>query len=108
MDQTKTAMGGRKLKQWIERPLVNANKINERHDAVAVLLDHYYERNQLQDELVKVYDLERLAGRIAFGSVNGRDLIQLKASLQQVPKIKYILEQIADKSFKTCLKSSFH
>ncbi|MBV0930024.1 DNA mismatch repair protein MutS [Lentilactobacillus sp. IMAU92037] len=104
LDQTKTAMGGRKLKQWIERPLVNANKINERHDAVAVLLDHYYERNQLQDELVKVYDLERLAGRIAFGSVNGRDLIQLKASLQQVPKIKYILEQIADKSFQDMLE----
>ncbi|KRL21820.1 DNA mismatch repair protein MutS [Lentilactobacillus kisonensis] len=103
LDQTKTAMGGRKLKQWIERPLVNSNKINERHDAVGILLDHYYERNQLQDELIKVYDLERLAGRIAFGSVNGRDLIQLKTSLQQVPKIKYILEQIADKSFKDML-----
>jgi DNA mismatch repair protein MutS len=103
LDQTKTAMGGRKLKQWIERPLVNANRINERHDAVAVLLDHYYERNQLQDELIKVYDLERLAGRIAFGSVNGRDLIQLKTSLKQVPKIKYILEQVADKSFQEML-----
>ncbi len=104
LDQTKTAMGGRKLKQWIERPLVNRAEINNRHNAVAVLLDHYYERSQLQDELIKVYDLERLAGRIAFGSVNGRDLIQLKASLQQVPKIKYILEQIADKSFDDVLK----
>lgn len=103
LDQTKTAMGGRKLKQWIERPLVNRTRIEERHDAVGVLLDHYYERNQLQDELIKVYDLERLAGRIAFGSVNGRDLIQLKTSLKQVPKIKYILEQIADKSFKDML-----
>lgn len=104
LDQTKTAMGGRKLKQWIERPLVNKSKISERQDAVGVLLDHYYERSQLQDELIKVYDLERLAGRIAFGSVNGRDLIQLKTSLQQVPKIKYILEQIADNSFKDMLK----
>lgn len=69
--------GRPKLKQWIERPLVNRNMINKRHDAVGVLLDHYFERNQLQDELIKVYDLERLAGRIAFGSVNGRDLIQL-------------------------------
>lgn len=105
LDQTKTAMGGRKLKQWIERPLVNRKLINQRHDAVAVLLDHYFERNQLQDELIKVYDLERLAGRISFGSVNGRDLIQLKASLKQVPKIKYILEQIADKSFEDMLKN---
>lgn len=105
LDQTKTAMGGRKLKQWIERPLVNRNMINKRHDAVGVLLDHYFERNQLQDELIKVYDLERLAGRIAFGSVNGRDLIQLKTSLKQVPKIKYILEQIADKSFEEMLKN---
>lgn len=105
LDQTKTAMGGRKLKQWIERPLVNRNMINKRHDAVAVLLNHYFERNQLQDELIKVYDLERLAGRIAFGSVNGRDLIQLKTSLKQVPKIKYILEQIADKSFEEMLKN---
>ncbi|MBW0245035.1 DNA mismatch repair protein MutS [Lentilactobacillus parabuchneri] len=105
LDQTKTAMGGRKLKQWIERPLVNRNMINQRHDAVGVLLDHYFERNQLQDELIKVYDLERLAGRIAFGSVNGRDLIQLKTSLEQVPKIKYILEQIADKSFDEMLKN---
>lgn len=105
LDQTKTAMGGRKLKQWIERPLVNRNMINQRHDAVGVLLDHYFERNQLQDELIKVYDLERLAGRIAFGSVNGRDLIQLKTSLEQVPKIKYILEQIADKSFDGMLKN---
>ncbi len=105
LDQTKTAMGGRKLKQWIERPLVNRNMINQRHDAVGVLLDHYFERNQLQDELIKVYDLERLAGRIAFGSVNGRDLIQLKTSLEHVPKIKYILEQIADKSFDEMLKN---
>ncbi|MFT8400306.1 MAG: DNA mismatch repair protein MutS [Lentilactobacillus diolivorans] len=105
LDQTKTAMGGRKLKQWIERPLVNRRKINERHDAVAILLDHYFERNQLQDELIKVYDLERLAGRVAFGSVNGRDLIQLKTSLQQVPKIKYILDQIADHSFDDILKN---
>ncbi len=96
LDQTKTAMGGRKLKQWIERPLVNKDKIIERHGAVAVLLDHYFERNQLADELIKVYDLERLAGRIAFGSVNGRDLIQLKTSLLQIPKIRYIIDQIND------------
>lgn len=94
LDQTKTAMGGRKLKQWIERPLVNSKKIDERQKLIQIFLDNYFERKQLQDELVKVYDLERLIGRISFGSVNGRDLIQLKNSLNQVPKIKYILDSL--------------
>ena len=57
-------------------------------------MDNYFERSNLQQELTQVYDLERLAGRVAYGSVNGRDLIQLKTSLLQVPKIKYILETL--------------
>ncbi|WP_283678721.1 DNA mismatch repair protein MutS [Lentilactobacillus sp. Marseille-Q4993] len=104
LDQTKTAMGGRKLKQWIERPLVNKKIINNRHEIVDVFVNHYFERNQLQDELIKVYDLERLSGRVAFGSVNGRDLIQLKTSLQQVPKIQYIISQIESKDLKPLVK----
>ena len=94
MDETKTAMGSRLLKQWLERPLIDEQAIIERQDKVQVFLDHYFERQNLQTELTKVYDLERLAGRVAYGSVNGRDLIQLKASLQQVPKIRYILEEM--------------
>ncbi|WP_268913231.1 DNA mismatch repair protein MutS [Lentilactobacillus sp. SPB1-3] len=104
LDQTKTAMGGRMLKQWIERPLVNEAKIEQRQNIVEVLVDHFFERNQLQDELVSVYDLERLSGRVAFGSVNGRDLIQLKSSLMQVPKVQYILEQVATSDFDDLLK----
>ena len=92
LDETKTAMGSRLLKRWLDRPLIDQQKIEERQDKVQVLLDNYFERQNLQDELIKVYDLERLAGRVAYGSVNGRDLIQLKTSLQQVPKIKYVLE----------------
>lgn len=57
-------------------------------------LEHYFERSSLQDELKQVYDLERLAGRIAFGNVNGRDLIQLKTSLAHVPQIRYVLEEL--------------
>ena len=94
LDETKTAMGSRLLKQWLDRPLINEDQINERLDKVGVLLDHYFERNNIQDELTKVYDLERLAGRVAYGNVNGRDLIQLKTSLEQVPKIKYVLETL--------------
>lgn len=99
LDETKTAMGGRLLKQWLDRPLLSLDEIQERQDKVDELLQHYFERSNLQDELVKVYDLERLAGRVAFGSVNGRDLIQLKTSLQQVPKIKYVLEELDQNVF---------
>ena len=94
LDATKTAMGSRLLKRWIDRPLIDRDQITARQDKVAALLDHYFERSNLQEELTKVYDLERLAGRVAYGSVNGRDLIQLQTSLQQVPKIKYTLETL--------------
>ncbi|MEJ6400408.1 DNA mismatch repair protein MutS [Nicoliella lavandulae] len=97
LDETKTAMGGRKLKRWLARPLINQTAIVERQNAVQELLDHYFERSELQDALVKVYDLERLAGRVAFGNVNGRDLIQLKSSLGQIPQIKYTLGQLNPK-----------
>ncbi|TWW12924.1 DNA mismatch repair protein MutS [Dellaglioa algida] len=99
LDDTKTAMGGRLLKQWIDRPLINYAEILDRQNKVDLLINHYFERSTLQEELVKVYDLERLAGRVAFGSVNGRDLVQLKLSLKQVPKIKYVLEEINDGTF---------
>lgn len=99
LDETKTAMGGRLLKQWLDRPLIVKQDIETRQNKVAALLDHYFERRNLQEELVKVYDLERLAGRVAFGSVNGRDLIQLKTSLRQVPKIRYILSELDAKVF---------
>ncbi|WP_369395596.1 DNA mismatch repair protein MutS [Lentilactobacillus senioris] len=100
LDQTKTAMGGRKLKQWVERPLISRDAISKRQEVVEDLLNHYYERNQLTDDLIKVYDLERLASRIAFGSVNGRDLIQLKTSLEQMPKIRHALDSFTATSLK--------
>ena len=99
LDETKTAMGGRLLKQWLDRPLVNRADILSRQTKVKVLVDQYFERNSLQEELTKVYDLERLAGRVAFGSVNGRDLIQLKTSLNQIPKLQHVLNELASDTF---------
>ncbi|GAX04356.1 DNA mismatch repair protein MutS [Secundilactobacillus pentosiphilus] len=99
LDETKTAMGGRLLKQWLDRPLVNRKDILSRQKKVSVLVDQYFERNSLQEELTRVYDLERLAGRVAFGSVNGRDLIQLKTSLQQIPKLQHILNELPETAF---------
>ncbi|UQS85189.1 DNA mismatch repair protein MutS [Apilactobacillus apisilvae] len=100
LDETKTAMGGRKLKKWLDRPLIVKHKIVERQNSVQELLDHYYERNEISDILIKVYDLERLAGKVSFGSVNGRDLIQLQSSLEQVPKLRYEIASIDAKTFK--------
>lgn len=94
LDETKTAMGGRLLKQWLDRPLIQQSQITARQDQVASLIHAFFERADLQEALTKVYDLERLAGRVAFGSVNGRDLIQLRTSLQQVPYIHAILSGI--------------
>lgn len=96
LDETKTAMGSRLLKQWLARPLINVEKLKERQHFVQVFLDNYFQRSSFQDYLTKVYDLERLAGRVAYGTVNGRDLIQLKTSLEQVPEIKSILLDIGD------------
>lgn len=91
MDETKTAMGGRLLKQWIDRPLIRKGQIEERQEIVETLIAHLFEREDLRERLKEVYDLERLAGRVAYGNVNARDLIQLKESLKQVPAIKQLV-----------------
>ncbi|MCD7033691.1 DNA mismatch repair protein MutS [Metabacillus sp. GX 13764] len=87
LDETKTAMGGRLIKQWIDRPLLSKKEIEKRLGVVEVFLEKYFEREDLRESLKEVYDLERLAGRVAFGNVNGRDLIQLKKSLEKIPGI---------------------
>ena len=104
LDETKTAMGGRLLKQWLDRPLIQLNQIKSRQEMVASLLNSYFERLDLQSALTKVYDLERLAGRVAFGNVNGRDLIQLKTSLEQVPLIRQLIEGIDQGQWTDLLK----
>lgn len=87
-------MGGLLLKQWIDRPLIQKRQIQARQRMVSSLLNAYFERMDLNETLTRVYDLERLAGRVAFGNVNGRDLIQLKTSLAQVPRIRELLQGI--------------
>ncbi|OLS39189.1 DNA mismatch repair protein MutS [Bacillus sp. MRMR6] len=94
LDETMTAMGGRMLKHWIDRPLITREIIESRHKLVEILMSHYFERQELREKLREVYDLERLAGRVAFGNVNARDLVQLKRSLIQIPFLKQILENM--------------
>lgn len=98
LDDVKTAMGGRRLKQWIEKPLLNREKIEDRLNAVSALKKHMLERETLRKLLNDVYDLERLVGRVSFGNVNPREVLQLKRSLDQVPSIKKTLDDIPDES----------
>ncbi|MBN6188686.1 DNA mismatch repair protein MutS [Aneurinibacillus sp. BA2021] len=95
LDQTATAMGGRLLRRWIDKPLVNKAEIERRQAAVQALLDGWMARDELRTCLKDVYDLERLAGRIAYGTASPRDLIQLKASLQTIPLLKKILRELS-------------
>ncbi|MEX2804716.1 DNA mismatch repair protein MutS [Streptococcus sp. H31] len=92
LDKTKTAMGMRLLRSWIDRPLVSRKAILERQNIIQVFLDSFFERSDLTDSLKGVYDIERLASRVSFGKANPKDLLQLGHTLTQVPLIKKILE----------------
>lgn len=81
-------MGGRLLRDWIERPLRDAERIGERLDAVECFTRRPFEANALREALSGVYDIERLLSRIAYDALNARDCLSLRASLQAVPLIR--------------------
>ncbi|PKI23034.1 DNA mismatch repair protein MutS [Staphylococcus succinus] len=91
MDETKTPMGARRLKQWIDRPLIHKQQIEARLNTVEQFINHFIERDTLRNHLNQVYDIERLVGRVSYGNVNARDLIQLKHSISEIPNIKHLL-----------------
>lgn len=91
LDETKTAMGTRMLRSWIDRPLVSNSAIQKRMEIVQIFLDHFFERSDLIEALKGVYDLERLASRVSFGKAVPVDFLQLANSLSNVPAIKNIL-----------------
>ncbi len=93
LDKTTTAMGGRLLKQWLSRPLLSLDRIKQRQQMVQALLDDYFTRENIVDSLKGVYDLERLSGRVAFGNVNPRELLQLAKSLEAT---KPIIQALAE------------
>lgn len=97
LDETVTAMGARLLKKWIERPLLSYDLINKRLNIVESFNKSFLQRDELRESLKTVYDIERLAGRISYGNVNARDLIQLKKSLKNIPNIKHVLSSISCK-----------
>ncbi|XVG99936.1 DNA mismatch repair protein MutS [Eubacteriales bacterium KG127] len=103
LDKTKTAHGSRVLKQWLREPLNDADLINLRLDAVEELFSFSSLRNDLRAELSAIYDFQRLTGKIASGSLNGKDMIALRNSLVKLPKIKSIIS-----SFKSTLLENLY
>lgn len=91
LDKTSTSMGGRTLRRWLNDPLVDVFEINKRLEAVKELKENVILRGDITDSLKKVYDMERLSGRIAYGNATGRDMISLKNSCKQLPEVKKVL-----------------
>ena len=100
LDKTATSMGGRMLRRWINDPLVDVKEINERLEAVKELKENMILRGDILETLTRVYDIERLAGRISYGNANARDLISLKSSLSKLPELKTELSQTNSKMLK--------
>lgn len=94
LDKTKTAMGARCLKSWLMNPLKNRSEIEKRYDYIERLNKEFLLREELRTDLYEVYDLERLCGKVICGSLNGRDVLQIKNSLKVLPDIKRIIGEL--------------
>ncbi len=105
LDKTRTAMGARLLRTWIEQPLIHKEEILDRQKAIEELNMNYISREELGEYLNPVYDLERLIGRISYKSANPRDLLAFRNSIAMVPHIKNLLEEFTCKKL-TMLKDS--
>ena len=91
IDKCKTAMGSRKLKSWMLKPLRDKSMIESRYDKITKLNEEFLLRSELAKDLYEIYDIERLCGKVAIGSANARDLLQLNNSLKVLPDIKRII-----------------
>ena len=100
LDKTKTAMGARMLRGFIEQPLIKRQDIEERLDAIEELNRHVITREEMREYLDAIYDLERLMGRVSYKSANPRDLIALKNSLQMLPNIRILAEELKASEWK--------
>ncbi len=92
LDDTSTAMGARLLRKWIEQPLINIDRIRARNEAVGYLVENLMVKDEITAILKKIYDLERLTSKVSTANCNGRDLISIKNSLEELPDLKNILK----------------
>ena len=95
LDKCKTAGGSRLLKDWILNPIKDIKELNLRYDKIEKLNEEFILKDELRDNLDEVYDIERLTGKVTNGSINARDLLQLKKSLCILPKIKDIIQKLS-------------
>ena len=100
LDKTSTSMGGRQLRRWINDPLIDITEINNRLDSVKELKENLILKGDLIDSLKRVYDIERLIGKISYGNANARDMISLKNSIGKLPEIKELLSKTESKMLK--------
>ena len=100
LDHTVTAMGARLLRRWITRPLLEVEVIKKRLDAVENLVNDHFLRGDLRRLLDGLHDVERLVGRIGFGSANARDLVALRRALERIPAIKEVLNRTTASRFQ--------
>lgn len=101
IDKAVTSMGSRRLRWWLSYPLMDVDTIRERLVAVSEIREHHIRRENIRKTLSRVYDLERLAGRVSLGVVNGRDLIAMKSSLMALPEIRALLADMESPFIKT-------
>ena len=100
LDKTSTSMGGRLLRRWLNDPLIDENEINKRLGAVEELKNDIMLRGEVVENLKKVYDIERLAGKMAYGNGTPRDMITLKNSLSRLPDIRQVLQNVNSEYLK--------
>ena len=105
LDKTSTSMGGRLLRRWLNDPLIDVLEINKRLNAVKELKDSIMLRGDIVESLKKVYDIERLAGKMAYGNANARDMITLKNSLIKLLELKQILSNCKQDYLKECYEN---
>ncbi len=91
IDHCNTAMGSRELHKWLERPLLNKKDIVDRQDIIEDIMKNYLIKEDIKENLKNVYDLERIVGRISYGNANAKDLVQLRHSLENIPKLKELV-----------------
>jgi len=93
LDETVTAMGSRKLRNWLQQPLLDLTEIKSRLDAVEILTDSIFLRDDLREEMDGLYDLERLISRVVYGNADARDLLAIEDALSKIPSIEQILKE---------------
>ena len=100
LDKTSTSMGGRHLRRWLNDPLIDTAEINKRLNSVKELKEQVMLKGDVIENLKKVYDIERLAGKMAYGNANARDMVTLKNSLSRLPELKSVLENCQSEMLK--------